>query len=145
MSKLISTIAMTIDAVISVSERCVGEGEHDRASRAGSPMRAPCSLVGNLRGPGGALVTSDGRMGGATQRDAEARVIEDWRIDYNTHRGPHSSLGGRARAEFAATWRATQLNLGRSLVGRSHFAASFRHTGWGVQRNIEGKQPCLCR
>ena len=35
---------------------------------------------------------------------AEARVvIEDWREDYNRHR-PHSSLGMRAPAVFAAEW-----------------------------------------
>jgi len=35
---------------------------------------------------------------------AEARVvIEDWRQDYNTRR-PHSSLGMRAPAVFAAEW-----------------------------------------
>jgi putative transposase len=37
---------------------------------------------------------------------AEARVvIEDWRQDYNRHR-PHSSLGMRAPAVFAAEWMA---------------------------------------
>jgi putative transposase len=37
---------------------------------------------------------------------AEARVvIEDWRQDYNRHR-PHSSLGMRAPAVFAAEWTA---------------------------------------
>lgn len=37
---------------------------------------------------------------------AEARVvIGDWREDYNRHR-PHSSLGMRAPAEFAAEWTA---------------------------------------
>ena len=37
---------------------------------------------------------------------AEARVvIEDWRQDYNQHR-PHSSLGMRAPAVFAAEWAA---------------------------------------
>jgi putative transposase len=37
---------------------------------------------------------------------AEARVvIEDWRQDYNQHR-PHSSLGMRAPAVFAAEWTA---------------------------------------
>lgn len=36
----------------------------------------------------------------------EARVvIEDWREDYNTRR-PHSSLGMRAPAAFAAEWPA---------------------------------------
>ena len=37
---------------------------------------------------------------------AEARVvIGDWREDYN-HRRPHSSLGMRAPAAFAAEWTA---------------------------------------
>ncbi len=37
---------------------------------------------------------------------AEARVvIGDWREDYNRHR-PHSSLGMRAPAMFAAEWTA---------------------------------------
>ena len=37
---------------------------------------------------------------------AEARVvIGDWREDYNRHR-PHSSLGMRAPAVFAAEWAA---------------------------------------
>ena len=35
---------------------------------------------------------------------AEARVlIEDWREDYNQRR-PHSSLGRKAPAAFAAAW-----------------------------------------
>ncbi len=33
------------------------------------------------------------------------RVIEAWRIDYNTER-PHSSLGYLTPKEFAASWRA---------------------------------------
>jgi putative transposase len=37
---------------------------------------------------------------------SEARVVvEDWREDYNRHR-PHSSLGMRAPAVFAADWAA---------------------------------------
>ena len=37
---------------------------------------------------------------------AEARVvIDDWREDYNRHR-PHSALGMRAPAVFAAEWAA---------------------------------------
>jgi len=37
---------------------------------------------------------------------AEARrIIEAWRIDYNTVR-PHSSLGYLTPEEFAANWRA---------------------------------------
>jgi putative transposase len=39
---------------------------------------------------------------------AEARVvIGDWREDYNRHR-PHSSLGMRAPAVFAAQWTASK-------------------------------------
>jgi putative transposase len=42
---------------------------------------------------------------------AEARVvIEDWREDYNRHR-PHSSLGMRAPAVFAAEWTADSTPL----------------------------------
>jgi putative transposase len=42
---------------------------------------------------------------------AEARVvIEDWRQDYNEHR-PHSSLGMRAPAVFAAEWTADTTSL----------------------------------
>jgi hypothetical protein len=87
-------------------------------------MQAPCSLVGNLRGPVGALVTSDGEWAEQLKRDADARVIEDWRIDHNTY-GAHTRVSrGKARAVFAATWRATQLNLGRNLVGRSRLLVS---------------------
>ena len=39
---------------------------------------------------------------------AEARVvIEDWREDYNRNR-PHSSLGMRAPAVFAAEWTTSE-------------------------------------
>jgi putative transposase len=33
-------------------------------------------------------------------------VVEAWRIEYNTYR-PHSALGGRTPAEYAATWTCT--------------------------------------
>ena len=33
-------------------------------------------------------------------------VVEAWRIEYNTYR-PHSALGGRTPAEYAATWTST--------------------------------------
>jgi putative transposase len=33
-------------------------------------------------------------------------VVEAWRIEYNTYR-PHSALGGRTPAEYAATWTRT--------------------------------------
>jgi putative transposase len=40
----------------------------------------------------------------------EAKVlVEDWRIDYNTHR-PHSSLGYLTPAAYAATWTQPQLS-----------------------------------
>ena len=34
-------------------------------------------------------------------------MIEDWREDYNRHR-PHSSLGMRAPAVFAAEWTSSE-------------------------------------
>src|SRR5437899_1363132 len=37
------------------------------------------------------------------------RIIEAWRIDYNTAR-PHSSLGYLTPQEFAASWRAAEEN-----------------------------------
>ena len=42
---------------------------------------------------------------------AEARVvIGDWREDYNSHR-PHSALGMRTPAVFAAEWAADTMSL----------------------------------
>jgi len=51
------------------------------------------------------------------------RIIEAWRIDYNTVR-PHSSLGYLSPQEFAASWRAAEQNNNepdappRSATGR---------------------------
>src|SRR6266567_3626536 len=51
------------------------------------------------------------------------RIIEAWRIDYNTVR-PHSSLGYLSPQEFAASWRAAEENNNepdappRSATGR---------------------------
>ena len=46
---------------------------------------------------------------------AEAKVmVEDWRADYNEHR-PHSSLGMRSPARFAAAWRTQHAALAASL------------------------------
>jgi putative transposase len=39
-------------------------------------------------------------------------VVEAWRIEYNTYR-PHSALGGRTPAEYAASWAST-IQLARS-------------------------------
>ena len=41
--------------------------------------------------------------------DDARRIIEDWRVDYNTVR-PHSSVGYRTREEFAADTAAESLS-----------------------------------
>jgi putative transposase len=46
---------------------------------------------------------------------AEARtIVATWRMDYNQAR-PHSALGYRTPAEFAAVWRDQHAGLGRQL------------------------------
>jgi putative transposase len=72
---------------------------------------------------------------------AEARVvIADWREDYN-HRRPHSALGMRAPAGFAATWASTD---GRARPGAAPPrppASSTRHPAADLDTLPPGPTP----
>jgi hypothetical protein len=65
MNRLILSTTMTVDAVISVTEWYVSEGEHDRAAREQfEQSRGDAARTHDLRRPRSLLVVSDRLVGG---------------------------------------------------------------------------------
>jgi hypothetical protein len=108
MSDLISTI--TIDAVTSVSERCVAEGEHDRASR-DQFVDASAMLLGRKTYEGRAQYWSPLTGEWAEQLNAMPKRGSSSRtgVSTKTPTGHTPVSGTRRPTVFAATRRATQL------------------------------------